>query len=203
MIKTIVVIAVIGFFIILGLMIFFSFQGPNLQALKQKYDYLKEPQIKTMPVQKMLQLEVKGDPNKTAGKAFTQLFNTYYKLKKKVKDLPVVASRVRWLQSANTAKNEWTGVFGIPIPDSVEALPEGSGDVKIAIWEYGAVAEIVHTGAYDQENPTIDKLTEFLKGRGYQITGPHEEEYLKGPGMLFKGNPKDYYTIIRYQVKKK
>jgi hypothetical protein len=33
------------------------------------------------------------------------------------------------------------------------------------------------------------------------VAGPHEEEYLKGPGLA--ASPADYWTIIRYPVKKK
>ena len=36
-----------------------------------------------------------------------------------------------------------------------------------------------------------------------QIAGPHEEEYLRGPGMLFAGDPGTYLTLIRYQVRRK
>jgi hypothetical protein len=31
----------------------------------------------------------------------------------------------------------------------------------------------------------------------------HEEEYIKGPGMIFAGNPETYLTIIRYPVQKR
>ena len=44
--------------------------------------------------------------------------------------------------------------------------------------------------------PTIEKIKTFISERGYEINGDHEEEYLKGPGMFFKGNPKKYRTII-------
>jgi hypothetical protein len=30
---------------------------------------------------------------------------------------------------------------------------------------------------------------------------PTREVYLKGPGMIFKGNPKNYLTEIQIQVK--
>lgn len=41
-----------------------------------------------------------------------------------------------------------------------------------------------------------------IVAQGYEIAGPHEEEYLSSPGM---GNipPEEYQTIIRYAVKKK
>ena len=53
------------------------------------------------------------------------------------------------------------------------------------------------------ETPTIEKLKAFINERGYEISGDHEEEYLKGPGMFFKGNLNKYRTIIRYELVKK
>lgn len=74
-------------------------------------------------------------------------------------------------------------------------------EVKLTKWEYGTIAEILHTGPYSSETPTIERLKKFIKDSGYEIIGDHEEEYIKGPG-LFPSNPKDYYTIIRYRIKK-
>ena len=36
----------------------------------RKYEYLKEPQIRTMPRQKMIVVEVQGDPNVVGKEAF-------------------------------------------------------------------------------------------------------------------------------------
>jgi effector-binding domain-containing protein len=73
--------------------------------------------------------------------------------------------------------------------------------VRIEGWTYGEVAEILHVGAYADEEPTIQKLMKFIAEKGYTIAGPHEEEYLKGPTQV--SSPAEYWTIIRYQVKKK
>ena len=76
-------------------------------------------------------------------------------------------------------------------------------EVELATWEYGEVAEILHVGPYSEETPTIERLHAFIGVSGYEIRGDHEEEYLRGPGMPFiRVSPEDYYTIIRYQVRK-
>jgi len=172
-----------------------------------QYQYLKEPQIRTMAKQKMLIVETKGDPNLVGGKAFSTLFKTVFKLKGKVKGLEIKTPRARWPNLPTTPKSEWIGIYGLPIPETVDTLPtqkKGSTpEVKIRYWEYGDVAEILHIGPYSEETPTIKKLQKFVEDKGYQIAGAHEEEYLKGPGMFFKGNPAKYQTIIRYQIKKK
>ena len=74
--------------------------------------------------------------------------------------------------------------------------------VELVTWEYGEVAQILHVGGYDEETADTEALKEFIRSQGYEITGLHEEEYLKGPGFLFAGNPDKYLTLIRYPVKK-
>ncbi|HCJ66045.1 MAG TPA: hypothetical protein DHV62_01635 [Elusimicrobia bacterium] len=171
-----------------------------------QYQHLKEPKISVMENEKMLVVESKGDPNLVGGKAFSALFKTAFKLKSKVKGMKISAPRARWPNLPATPKNEWTGIYGLPIPATVETLPpvkdKSLPEVKIQTWDYGYVAEILHIGAWSEETPMIEKLHKFIKDEGYEIIGPHEEEYLKGPGMFFKGNPSKYQTIIRYRVKK-
>ncbi|OGS45305.1 MAG: hypothetical protein A2539_08720 [Elusimicrobia bacterium RIFOXYD2_FULL_34_15] len=161
----------------------------------------------SMPSQKMLVVEIKGDPNNTGKLAISELYKTLFILKKTYKEIKMAAPRSRWPKSFNIPKEEWVGLYGIPVSDTVEKLPEQKGNqksqVKIAVWEYGEVAEILHIGPYSEENSTVEILQKFIKDKGYKIIGDHEEDYIKGPGMIFKGNPKKYYTIIRYRVKKK
>ncbi|NNM05918.1 MAG: hypothetical protein HKO65_12580 [Gemmatimonadetes bacterium] len=94
----------------------------------------------------------------------------------------------------------------MPVPETVNSLPENAKDgaleVELTTWEYGEVAQILHVGRWDAEVSTVDSLHGFLRSQGYQISGQHEEEYLKGPGFLFAGNPDEYLTLIRYPVTK-
>ncbi len=162
-----------------------------------KYESLKEPQINKMEKQKMLVVEAKGDPNVAAQNAFTLLFKTYFSLP----GATMRAPRARWMTDEGRApKNEWVGLYALPLPELTNALPANVSGVRIEEWEYGEVAEILHIGPYGEEAPTIQKLHKFIQEKGYKIAGPHEEEYLKGPGMA--ASPADYWTIIRYQVNK-
>ena len=94
----------------------------------------------------------------------------------------------------------------MPVPDAVEQVPEvGRAEgltVDLTTWDYGSVAQVLHVGRYDAEADTIRNLHDFVRTQGYEVTGLHEEEYLRGPGMLFKGNPDRYLTVIRYPVKR-
>jgi len=161
------------------------------------YETLKTPRLATMARQKMIVVEAKGDPNVVGKDAFGLLFKTFFSLK----GVRMTAPRARWLNIATDPKDQWVGLYGLPIPDSITELPAGTEGVIIEEWDYGEVAEILHIGPYSEETPTIGKLHVFIRDSGYEIAGPHEEEYLKGPGMA--ASPADYWTIIRYSVKKK
>lgn len=162
-----------------------------------QYENLKKPQINTMAQQKMLVVEAKGDPNVVGKDAFSLLFKTFFSLK----GVKMAPPRARWLNLETDPKDEWIGLYALPLPASITALPSGIIGVRIEDWDYGEVAEILHIGSYSEETPTINKLHEFIQEKSYRIAGPHEEVYLMGPGQV--SNPAEYWTIIRYQVKKK
>jgi hypothetical protein len=181
----------------------FTMRGPSAA----QFEYLKDPQVRILPDLKVLQVEAKGDPGVVGGQAFALLFKTYFQLKGVPKGPKQPAPRARWPLALDTPKGEWIGRYAIPVPESINALPsQGEGTpglrVELTTWEYGDVAEVLHVGPYDKEEPTIARLKQFIKDCRYEIVGDHEEEYLRGPGMFGKGNPKKYLTIIRYRVKK-
>jgi hypothetical protein len=182
--------------------VYYMMQGPDLT----KYEPLKEPKISTAPNQKMLVVEAKGDPNVAGEKAFGLLFRMYFKMKDTPKGPSQPAPRARWPIALDTPKTEWVGLYAMPIPETTTELPqyEATPEPKVTLttWEYGEVAEILHVGPYDKEQPTVARLMEFIKAQGYEVVGEHEEEYLKGPTMFSKGDPEKYVTIIRYRVKK-
>lgn len=189
--------------LISGLILLMMPYGPKLEDVK----YLLEPRITTLPSQKVLVVEAKGDPTIAGGEAFSLLFKTYFKLKGVPKGPKQPAPRARWPLSLNTPKEQWIGRYAMPVPENVSLAPifdaNSSGPrALLTTWEYGQVAEILHVGPYDNEEPTIRKLLQFVKDAGYQTMGEHEEEYLKGPTVFSKGNPQKYLTIIRYRVKK-
>lgn len=56
---------------------------------------------------------------------------------------------------------------------------------------------LVHRGPYEQLGRSYAKIMSRLGGPRSKITLPTREVYLKGPGMIFKGNPKNYLTEIQ------
>ncbi len=195
-----IIIGAVVVLVIAGLVLFLIMpKGPDLT----KYEVLKQPRITTMSDQKMLVVTAKGDPNIVGGKAFKLLFQTYFKIPNAPKSM--IVPRARWVGDMNV-KSSWTGYYALPVPGETAQLPaieaEPGYQVELLTWVYGEVAEILHIGPYADEPPTIEKLHRLIKEQGYKIVGEHEEEYLKGPGMFFAGDPKGYYTIIRLRVAK-
>ncbi len=164
----------------------------------------QEPQILEMPPQKMAVVHGKGTPDKVFSELMPALYGSVYTLKfdLKKKGLPtfkVGKLRARYPDACLVPKEEWTHIIGLPVPEDTASLPQKVPgiEVKIETWEYGTVAQILHLGPYDQEDPTIERLHKFIEESGYEIAGVHEEEYLTTP------DAKVIKTIIRYPVRKR
>jgi len=188
----------------LGVLIFWSFL-PHTRDF-QIYQYLKMPHISQRPAQKMLVVRVAGDPNVVGRKALFALFQTFYALKFNNKKMILEAARVRWLHSPETPAGNWEGIYGLPVPEMISQLPKFETRLdprpSLETWDYGTVAEILHSGPYSEEDSSLSKLRQFITEQGYRISGPYEEEYLKGPGFFGRGDPKKYQTLLRFRVEK-
>jgi len=163
-----------------------------------------EPQILEMPLQKMAVVYGKGAPDKVFPELMPALYGSVYTLKfdRKKKGLPtfkVGGLRACYPNAHLAPMDEWIHIIGLPIPEDTTSLPQKVPGiaVKLETWEYGMVAQILHLGPYDQEQPTVERLHQFIKESGYEIAGMHEEEYLTKPDAKV---PK---TLIRYVVRKK
>jgi DNA-binding transcriptional MerR regulator/DNA gyrase inhibitor GyrI len=55
---------------------------------------------------------------------------------------------------------------------------------------------LVHRGRYEQLGRSYARILGEAKARSANVILPTREVYLKGPGMIFKGNPKNYLTEI-------
>ncbi len=66
----------------------------------------------------------------------------------------------------------------------------------------GRCVSLVHQGPYDQLGRSYARVFEYINDRKYRAVVPTREVYLKGPGMIFKGNPKKYLTEIQVLIEK-
>lgn len=162
------------------------------------------PRLREMANQKMAVVRTFGDPNEVGSQAIPALYGSVFSVKfarKRAGTLPdfkVGPLRARWPDFADAPKQRWHGLWGLPLPDDVVELPQKQPgtEVEVETWSYGTVAEVIHTGPYSAEPPTIEALRGFIRENGYEIAGAHEEEYLTRP------NAKVQKTIIRYPVRR-
>jgi hypothetical protein len=180
--------------------VFWLRSGPDPSA----FAYLTAPRLTHLDAQRMLVVEATGDPNVVTGGAIKLLFGTYYKANGVSRTQSPPAPRARWPRSLDTPGIEWVGRYAVPIGEQVTAVPAVSapGGLRVSLetWEYGDVAEIVHIGPYNKEEEDITRLQNFVALSGYRVIGDHEEQYVRGPGMILAGDPQKYITIIRLRV---
>ena len=175
--------------------------GPRVDI--STYEHLSAPVIHELPALRVIEVEASAASSaEAAGKAIGLLYQAWYGLD--IEHPHGAAPRGRWAEGVEAGDTVSRGVFALPVPQDTSPLedpPSKDGMTpRLATWEYGETAEILHVGSYAAEAPTIERLKRHITEQGYRITGLHEEEYVKGPGMFFKGNPDGYYTVIRHQV---
>ena len=59
---------------------------------------------------------------------------------------------------------------------------------------------LIHRGPYDQLGHSYAKVLEQANERQIKISLPTREVYVKGPGVIFKGDPKNYLTEIQLPI---
>ena len=89
--------------------------------------------------------------------------------------------------------------------DVKEAMAILINDQKIPenhrlLWEEiheGLCVQMLHTGSYENEKATVEKLIQFVKREGFDVVGKHHEIYLSDPR---KTEESKLRTIIRYAI---
>jgi DNA-binding transcriptional MerR regulator/effector-binding domain-containing protein len=83
-------------------------------------------------------------------------------------------------------------------------MPIKSGQSRAAIdvrdLPGGRCVALLHQGPYEQLSLSYEKALAYAKEKGYTLVAPCREVYLKGPGMIFRGNPKNYLTEIQLMI---
>lgn len=64
----------------------------------------------------------------------------------------------------------------------------------------GVFLTLLHKGPYDDLGRSYEKIMREMNEREFEIVLPTREVYLKGPGMIFRGNPQKYLTELQMQV---
>jgi DNA-binding transcriptional MerR regulator len=64
----------------------------------------------------------------------------------------------------------------------------------------GRCVSLVHVGPYSELGRSYARVFEYVRTKKLEPRIPSREVYLKGPGMIFKGNPRKYLTEIQVFV---
>jgi DNA-binding transcriptional MerR regulator len=67
----------------------------------------------------------------------------------------------------------------------------------------GKAVILIHKGPYETLGESYKKLFDYIHQKKSKTMLPSREIYLKGPGMILKGNPKNYLTEIQVMVQEK
>ena len=79
----------------------------------------------------------------------------------------------------------------------VKPAAKQSPGISIRDLPGGKCVALLHQGPYDELGRSYEKLFAYIDQHGYTTRLPSREVYLKGPGMIFRGNPKKYLTEIQ------
>ena len=83
----------------------------------------------------------------------------------------------------------------IPIRNAAEA--EG---IDVRELPGGRCVALLHRGPYEEMTRSYKKILAYVEEKEYRVALPTREVYLKGPGMIFRGNPEKYLTEIQMLI---
>lgn len=193
---------------------------------KDFYKAGAEPRLLTLPPLLYLCIDGRGDPNRSPdfGAAMQALYSLAYGLKFAVKkqnpalDFGVMSLEALWWAEDMAAfslerRDDWLWRAVILQPDfitpahlndvradAVKKKPEIAAALEKAFLftaEEGHCAQIMHTGPYSAEGPTVAALHAFIDAQGLRKRGKHHEIYLSDPR---RSEPERMQTIIRQPV---
>jgi len=163
-----------------------------------------DPEIVELPARTMAVVRTTGDPSEVGESVFKALYGAAYTLKfdlkKRGEEFKVEPPRARWFAGEGwreVPREQWEAAWALPVPEGTIELAQKVPErpVGLEVWEYGTCAQVLFIGQYADEEPTIRALHAWIAEQGYEIAGPHEEEYLTRP------ESKEPKTVIRYQVR--
>jgi DNA-binding transcriptional MerR regulator/effector-binding domain-containing protein len=88
--------------------------------------------------------------------------------------------------------------------EACRPVRKGASADGIAVRELpgGRCLSLLHRGPYEEIGRAYATILQHAKDKGFEIDMPTREVYIKGPGMIFRGNPKKYLTEIQMLIKK-
>jgi len=191
------------------------------------YKAKKSPELRDLDTYYYLTVSGKSSPeSKEFMEAIEQVYAVAYAVKFtcKAEDNDFVVPKMEaywWIDGgyeiqykfAQTPREEWNWKIVIRMPDFVEQehfqkacekvrLKNPSLVINNVLYERindGRVVQCLHTGSYEEEEPTILSIMQYVIENGLRVNGYHHEIYLSDPR---RAKPEKLKTILRYAVTK-
>tara|TARA_A100000171_G_C2130505_1_gene146368 strand:- start:636 stop:1463 length:828 start_codon:yes stop_codon:yes gene_type:complete len=77
---------------------------------------------------------------------------------------------------------------------------ESNDEITVKELPGGRALSLMHLGPYEEIGRSYEKIMKHAKAQSLNYDVPTREIYHKGPGMIFKGNPKKYLTEIVFLI---
>jgi hypothetical protein len=195
------------------------------RELKHLYSATRDPAMLDVPAMPFLMVDGHGDPNTAPAyaAAVEALYTVAYTVKFAVRRAPgefdfgVMPMEGLWwvpdMASFSVSKKEdWDWTMMIMQPEQVTeavfreaaaaALKKKPGlpaiaNIRLEHFTEGRAAQLLYTGPYSAEGPTIARLHEFIAEQGCVRSGKHHEIYLSDARRTA---PDKLKTIIRQPV---
>ncbi|WP_298859876.1 MerR family transcriptional regulator [uncultured Gimesia sp.] len=74
-------------------------------------------------------------------------------------------------------------------------------EISVRVLPGGRCVALLHKGPYEELGQSYARILSYIQQKEFEIEIPSREVYIKGPGMIFKGNPKKYLTEIQMLIK--
>ena len=91
----------------------------------------------------------------------------------------------------NEESARFSAVFELKKSASDHGIPNG---VELSSFPKTKAVKLVHTGPYGSQGTTYARLFNYCREHGYTVKPPIIEHFIRGPGMIFQGNPDQYKT---------
>ncbi len=193
------------------------------KLLKPYFSASPQPALLSVPRFRYLMLDGSGDPNADPRyqAAVQALYSLAYTIKFSIKktrsvDYPVMPLQGTWwaekmedFLAGERQRWQWTMMILQPELVTEEELQQARlvverkkpglplGEVRLAEFEEGLCAQLMHIGPYAAEAPNIARLHEFIARNNLQLRGKHHEIYLSDPNRTA---PEKMRTILRQPV---